>query len=114
MYIVVLVTTSNQKEAEKIAQKLLKNRLAACVNIMPKIHSKFQWKGRIENSTETLMIIKSKSALFDQLVDTVKSSHSYQVPEILALPVRQGFKKYLHWIDTVTEQKRPKRQESER
>lgn len=109
MYVVVLVTTSTKKEAEKIAQVLLKKRLAACVNIIPSIHSHFWWKGQIERSNEVLMVIKSKNEMFDQLVESVKSTHSYQVPEILALPVQQGSNEYLNWIDTILNRNQKKK-----
>ncbi len=102
MYVVVLVTTSNVKEAEQIAQRLLEKRLAACVNIIPKVHSRFWGKGKIERCDEALMIIKSKSETFEELVESVRAVHSYQVPEILAVPVQSGFTEYLSWIEDVT------------
>ena len=106
MHVVVLVTTSNVKEADKIAQTLLEKRLAACINIVPCIHSRFWWKGKIEHCDETLMIIKSKSEVFDELVESVRAIHSYQVPEILAVPVQRGFTEYLAWIDEVIKRNR--------
>ncbi len=103
MHVVVLVTTSSAKEAEQIAQTLLEKRLVACINILPRVHSRFWWKGKIEHSDEALMIIKSKSEVFDELVEAVSAIHSYQVPEILAVPVQSGFNKYLAWMDEVIE-----------
>jgi periplasmic divalent cation tolerance protein len=99
MYLIVFTTTSSVEEAEKIAQDLLEKRLAACVNIIPRIHSRFWWNGKIERSEETLLIIKSKDEVFDELVESVRAIHTYQVPEILALPLRRGFTEYLAWID---------------
>ena len=103
MHVVVLVTTSSAKEAEQIAQTLLEKRLVACINILPRVHSRFWWKGKIEHSDEALMIVKSKSEVFDELVEAVSAIHSYQVPEILAVPVQSGFNKYLAWMDEVIE-----------
>ena len=103
MHVVVLVTTSSAKEAEQIAQTLLEKRLVACINILTRVHSRFWWKGKIEHSDEALMIIKSKSEVFDELVEAVSAIHSYQVPEILAVPVQSGFNKYLAWMDEVIE-----------
>lgn len=99
MQVIVLVTTSSLKEAEQIAQKLLEKRLVACINIIPRVHSRFWWKGEIERCDEALMIIKSKSEVFDELVESVRSVHSYGVPEILAIPIHNGFNEYLTWID---------------
>jgi len=99
MHVVVLVTTPDVKEAERIGQTLLGKRLAACVNIMPSIRSRFWWRGQIERCDETLIIIKSKSEVFDEIVESVRAIHSYEVPEILALPVKDGFSEYLAWID---------------
>ena len=101
MYVVVLVTTSSVEEAEQIAQTILQKRLAACVNIVPCVHSRFWWRGKIERSDETLLVIKSKSEVFDKLVESVRAVHSYEVPEILAVPVQYGFTEYLSWIKGV-------------
>ena len=101
MYVVVLVATSSVKEAEQIAQTLLEKRLVACINIVPCVHSRFWWRGKIEHCDEALMIIKSKSEVFDELVESVRAIHSYKVPEILAVPVHRGFAEYLAWMDGV-------------
>ncbi|MEW6100703.1 MAG: divalent-cation tolerance protein CutA [Candidatus Omnitrophota bacterium] len=99
MYIVIFVTASNKKEATKIAKGLVENRLAACVNIIDKIGSFFRWKGKVDQSGEALLIIKSKKNKFPRIIKMVKSLHSYEVPEIIALPVLSGYKPYLRWID---------------
>ena len=101
MHVVVLVTTSSVEKAEQIVQTLLEKRLAACVNIVPCVHSRFWWKGKIERCDETLMIIKSKSEVFDELVESVRALHPYEVPEIIAVPVQRGFTEYLAWIDHI-------------
>jgi len=99
MYIVIFVTASNKREAQKIAAGLIKQRLAACVNIMDKVDSVFFWEGKIQKAKESLLIIKSKKEKMSKVIKLVKSLHSYEVPEIIALPVIAGDKPYLRWID---------------
>ena len=98
-YIVVFVTVKSKKEAEKITAVLLRKRLAACVNAVPGIASAYWWKGKIERAKELLLIIKTKKALFKKLTLEVKKVHSYEVPEIISLPLTGGESKYLKWID---------------
>ena len=98
-YIIVLVTTANRKEAETIAQKLLEKKLIACVNIIDPIASHFHWAGKTEKTQECLILMKSRKDLFNEIAETVKAMHSYEVPEILALPVVAGSKDYLDWLD---------------
>jgi periplasmic divalent cation tolerance protein len=97
-YIVVFITTGNIKEAEKISDKLIKDKLAACANMIPKMKSVFSWKGKIEEANEQLLIVKTKLLLFRRLVKAVKKLHSYEVPEIIALPIIEGNEAYLNWI----------------
>ena len=99
MYIVVLVTASSMKEARSISSVLIKQKLAACVNIIKKEESIFRWQAKIERSGESLLVIKSKREKLSGIIRTVKSLHSYKVPEIIALPVVAGNKPYLKWID---------------
>ena len=99
MHIVVFVTAGSKKEAQKIASGLIKKKLAACVNIIDKIDSVFFWEGKVQKSKESLLIIKSTEAKFPRIAKAVKSLHSYDVPEIIALPVIAGHKPYLRWID---------------
>ncbi len=87
MYIVIFITCSNKIEAQKIAQGLIKDKLAACVNIIDKIESIFWWQGKADKAKETLLVIKTKKALLNKLVKKVRSLHSYEVPEIIALPI---------------------------
>ncbi len=98
-HIVVYVTVSNRTEGEKIARALLKEKLAACVNIVDNVQSFFWWKGSIDNGSESLLIIKTKKARFKALVKEVREQHSYDVPEIIALPVVDGSGDYLKWIE---------------
>jgi len=99
MYIIVLVTVPNKLQANKITKFLLKQKLAACVNIIPKMDSFFWWQGKIDKAKELLLVIKSKKSLFKKLKKAIKSKHPYSVPEIIALPVILGNKDYLDWID---------------
>lgn len=99
MYIVIYVTAGNKKEARKIAEGLVKKKLAACVNIVDKVESLFFWEGKAQKAKELLLIIKSKKEKIPEIIKLVRSLHSYKVPEILALPVIAGFKPYLRWIN---------------
>lgn len=98
-YIVVFITTSSLEEAKKIANYLVENKIAACINIVEKVNSTFFWKGNIENYDESLLIVKTKRSLFNKLKEEVKKLHSYTVPEIIALPIVEGSEDYLNWID---------------
>lgn len=102
MHIVVFVTASSKEEAEKITQGLLKDKLAACVNITTGVDSYFWWQGKIDSAKEALLVIKTRKKLFDKLAKKVKKLHSYEIPEIIALPIIKGNKKYLEWINEST------------
>jgi len=93
-----LVTASSVEEAQKISSLLLEQRKAACVNILPGVSSSYWWKGKIETASETLLIIKSRASLSDEIVKLVKHAHSYSVPEVIALPIISGNPDYLAWI----------------
>ena len=101
-YLVVFITTSSYEEARKIADALVDLRKAACVNIVPKVNSLFRWKGKIEDVEESLMVVKTRAELFPDIVSTVKSIHSYEVPEIIALPIVEGNPDYLSWLKEET------------
>ena len=100
-YLIVLVTTANKAEAEKIAQSLLKEKLIACANIINPVTSFFHWSGKIDKAEECLVVMKSRMDLFAQLAENVKALHSYEVPEILALPIVEGSKAYFDWMGGV-------------
>ncbi|MEW6557053.1 MAG: divalent-cation tolerance protein CutA [Elusimicrobiota bacterium] len=97
-YAVVFVTTANKKEAEKIADVVVKKRLVACVNIVEQIESIYWWQNKIEKSSETLLMMKTRFVLAKKLIKKIKSLHSYSVPEIIMLPVLDGNPEYLKWI----------------
>ncbi|OGC77750.1 MAG: cytochrome C biogenesis protein CcdA [candidate division Zixibacteria bacterium RBG_16_50_21] len=101
-FCLVLVTCSNSAEAKKISRALVKERLAACVNIIPRMDSIFYWKNKISEERETLLIVKTRISLFSKLSKSVKGLHSYQVPEIIALPIISGEKNYLNWMEKET------------
>ncbi|MDP1852957.1 MAG: divalent-cation tolerance protein CutA [Candidatus Omnitrophota bacterium] len=102
MFIVVLVTARDKTEAELIARHLVERKLCACVNIVAPVNSLFRWDNKLDSSEEAMLIIKTRKALFKKLEEAVKSVHSYEVPEIIALPVVLGSKKYLDWVKTST------------
>lgn len=97
--IVVFMTTATKREAQKIAQNLLDRRLIACANIYGPVESHFRWQNKIEKAKEFLVLMKSSQKLFAKLSKTVKEMHSYDVPEILALEIVEGFPPYLEWLN---------------
>ncbi len=101
--IVVFITTATAEEAQRIANILVSGRKAACVNIVPQVHSRFWWQGKIDSADEALLIVKTKAALLDEIIKLVKENHSYEVPEIVALPIVCGNPDYLKWLDDETE-----------
>ena len=98
-YRVILVTIKDESEAEALSRQLLQEHLVACVNIVKGIKSLFWWEGKIDTAQEVLLIVKSRQDLFEAVVGCVKKNHSYQVPEIIALPITEGNADYLQWID---------------
>jgi len=95
---IVSVTAENEKEAQKLSQILLKSKLCACVHVVPKISSMYWWKGKITESVESWMIIKTHQSKMRDLLDLVIKNHTYDVPEVLELKPGQGSSKYLDWI----------------
>jgi len=98
--IVVLSTCGSAEEAEMLARDLLEARLAACVNIIPQIHSYYRWQGKIEKASECLLVIKSSRELFELLRVRLEAAHSYELPEVLAIPVVACSATYLAWLGT--------------
>jgi periplasmic divalent cation tolerance protein len=96
--IVVLITCATPEEAERLARVLLDQRLAACVNVIPLIRSYYRWKGAIESADECLLVVKSSRELFGLIGTVLEKEHSYEVPELLALPVVEGAANYLNWL----------------
>jgi periplasmic divalent cation tolerance protein len=97
-FIVVLVTTASEEEATTIGRDVVKQGLAACANILVLKKSIFQWEGKLAEEQEFLMIIKSRSDLFEDLSVAIQRLHSYKVPEIVAIPIVKGSAEYMNWI----------------
>jgi periplasmic divalent cation tolerance protein len=97
--IVVLSTCGSPAEADKIARRLLEKKLAACVNIVPGVRSLYQWHGKVEESEEALLLIKSSRPLFEDLKAELERLNSYEVPEAIALAIVDGAEGYLSWLD---------------
>jgi len=96
---IVLTTAGSIEEAQRIAAALVEQRLAACVNILPGVESGFRWQGKIDRTSEWLMIIKTKAEAFERVRDAIQKLHSYDVPEIISLEIDDGSAAYLQWID---------------
>lgn len=98
-FCVVLVTCRSLPEAKKIGQALVKQKLAACVSIIPQVNSLFFWQGKLSRQKEVLLIIKTRVRLFSKLATNIRKLHSYRVPEVIALPMLAGEKHYLSWLE---------------
>ena len=96
--LIVLVTTPNNEEAERIADALVSERLAACVNIVPSIESIYRWEGKVTRDRESLMIIKTTDERYDELERRVKDLHSYRTPEVVSLGIERGSQDYIDWL----------------
>lgn len=96
--IVVMVTCADDAQAERIADCIVQERLAACASIGGHVRSVFRWRGAINRESETLLLMKTRSELFAKLAKRVKELHSYEVPEIIALPIIDGSPDYIAWI----------------
>lgn len=100
--IVIFITTASIDEAEKISNALVEQKLVACSNVISPIHSIFRWQGEICKEAEVLLILKSVKTRFVEIVTEVKKLHSYQTPEIIALPIMDGSPEYLQWVTDET------------
>jgi periplasmic divalent cation tolerance protein len=101
-YIQVVTTTDSSDLASRIAQALLESRAAACVQVFGPVHSKYLWKGKIEEAEEWVCLIKARSVDYDRIEALISEAHSYDVPEILAFPIEQGSRRYLEWVEAET------------
>jgi periplasmic divalent cation tolerance protein len=95
---IVLCTAGSEDEARKIAQHLVEGRLAACVNIVPKIESVYRWQGKLESSQEWLLLIKTSAEKFPAVRDAIRELHSYDLPECIVVSIEDGSAEYLAWI----------------
>ncbi|MFP4496981.1 MAG: divalent-cation tolerance protein CutA [Vulcanimicrobiota bacterium] len=102
MYITIFVTVPDEKTGETIARNILKERLAACANMVKQIRSFYWWEDEIQDDQEYLLIIKTKLGLFNNLKETIVQLHPYDVPEIVAMPIIKGHEPYLKWLSNET------------
>ncbi len=100
-YIQITTTTETKEEAEKIAQYLVEQKLAACVQITGPIASTYRWKGKVETASEWLCLIKTREDFYSKVEAAIKKLHSYETPEIIAVPIIKGSSEYLSWLDDV-------------
>src|SRR5687768_10294555 len=105
--IIVFLTAANGEEATRLADLLIGAHLAACVQILPEMESVYRWQGKIERQSEVLLLVKTTRAKFDELEREVRALHSYDTPEIIAVPVITGSEPYLDWLDRATDPRRP-------
>jgi periplasmic divalent cation tolerance protein len=104
-YVIVFVTTPTGDDGRTIARALVREKLAACVNILPGIRSIYTWEDEVYEDDEVLLIIKTRGEIFEALSAMVKEVHPYDVPEVIAAPMTAGAADYLNWIDQVTQAK---------
>lgn len=100
---IVYITTSGLNESKKIAKMLLEEKLAACINIIPTVESIYLWKGKIEEDSESIMVVKTRSELVENIIKKVEEVHSYEIPCILEITVNKGSKTYLKWMKSELE-----------
>lgn len=96
---IVLSTAGSEDEARKIAQYLVEQQLAACVNLVPHVESIYRWQGKMESSREWLLLIKTTREKFSEVQDAIRESHSYDLPECFSLAIDDGSSSYLEWIE---------------
>jgi periplasmic divalent cation tolerance protein len=99
--LIVLTTTSNEEEANRLAREIVDHKLAACVQILPQMTSVYFWEGKIQSEPEHLLLIKTLEEKFDELSEFIRKNHSYEVPEIVAIDAEQVSSDYLRWVDEV-------------
>jgi periplasmic divalent cation tolerance protein len=100
--LVILVTAANQKEAIRIGEGMVNAKLAACANVIPGIQSIYRWKGKVVKAQEVLLILKSTRPRYHALEKAIKAMHTYETPEIIALPVKEGLDRYIGWVRSET------------
>lgn len=98
--LVVITTTETEADAERLARLMVEAELAACVQVLPRITSIYRWQDKVEQSAEVLLLIKTTSAAYPGLEAAIRQNHSYETPEIIALPVEAGSDAYLNWLTT--------------
>jgi periplasmic divalent cation tolerance protein len=96
--IIVMTTVPTLEQAQELAERMVKRRLAACVNILPAMTSVYEWKNKLETGQEHLLLIKTRSGRYRDLETEILSMHPYELPEILTIPIQSGLSSYLHWL----------------
>jgi periplasmic divalent cation tolerance protein len=96
---IVLTTCGSEDEAQRIANYLVENQLAACVNLIPQVNSIYRWQGKVESAWEWLLLVKTTAQKFPQVRDAIRGLHSYEVPECVAISIEDGSASYLQWIE---------------
>ncbi len=103
----ILTTAGSEEEAHKIARHLVENRLAACVNIVPRVESIYRWQDKVDTSGEWLLLVKTTQERFPAVRDAIRKLHSYELPECVVINIEDGSSDYLHWLaDSVQERKK--------
>lgn len=97
--LIVLSACGSEEEADRIAHYLVENRLAACVNVIPQIKSIYRWQGKVESTWERLLVVKTADEKFSEVRDAIRRLHSYELPECIAISVKDGGAAYLQWIE---------------
>jgi periplasmic divalent cation tolerance protein len=103
-FIFIYITAKDNEQARFIGKTLLNEHLAACINIIDGMQSMYWWDGKINENSETILIVKTRESLFEKIVTRVKVLHTYSCPCIIALPITQGSDHYLKWLQAETEQ----------
>jgi len=103
MISLIYTTINNEKDAKKIANYLLEEQIVACVNIIPNVHSIYRWKGKIEEEKEFILIAKTKDENVIKAINKIKKLHNYEIPDIISIPVNNGYSEYLDYIKRETE-----------
>ncbi len=95
----VLTTVKDRREAKRLSEKLVSEKLAACVSAVPNVESVYWWRGKIERASEVMLVVKTSEKKLDRLITRLKELHSYDVPEILVVQVKRGLPEYLKWVE---------------
>ena len=103
-FLQIITTTDTKNMAKQIAETLVEKKLAACVQISGPMISTYEWEGKIENAEEWYCVIKTRKSLYKEVEESIKALHSYDVPEIIALPILEGNQAYLDWIDEIVKE----------
>lgn len=98
-FYVVLTTTKDKAEGKRLAKKLVSEKLVACVNVVPRVYSTYWWHGKIKRAEEAWLLMKTSQPKMKRLIARIRELHSYEVPEVLVLPIERGSPEYLKWLE---------------